>query len=636
MSTSYQQLQQNLARGWNTWNTASVLSHVLLPQGFALNLGLRDYVSRQNLKDALIGRPEQRPERVHPGPHAYDGSYSELNLKWQGIELQVQSALDGADLVLLVTPLRLPPTTRRPPLLVVEAGILWNRPGYVQRIGDRLEGHFDDQVIQVNATTELPSMHSIPDPHFHSQGPYLSMPLGGPVGVSTGSARSLEQIQAIVTRQQAAHAASFDRYGNLAEVYKAIQTAMAWDTIYEPEHQRVVSPVSRLWNLAWGGYVLFEWDNYFAAYMAAISADFTAQAADPGRWDVAKALAYANAVEMTREITEDGLVPNFATVNGCSSRDRSEPPVGALICRELYRLFGEKWFLEEVYPSLLRWNRWWDEKRSLAADYLKPEALLCWGSHPYEPVLGTNLEFEHINARQGGAWESGLDNLPVYDDVPFDTDLHLLLIHDAGLNGLIVEDCEALAEMADVLDRADEAQELRARASRYRSSLAWLWDESTGIYRNRYTQTGLFSPRLAPTSFYPLLARAATQEQADRMIREHFYNPQEFWGEYLIPSASRDDPAYSDQLYWRGRIWGPMNLLTYFSLRKYPSLAQACKDMAEKSVNLLMKEWLSVGHIHENYNGDTGEGCDSPQSDAFYHWGGLLGIPALIEAGKLP
>ena len=36
--TPYEALQKRLAQGWNTWNTRSVLSHVLLPEGFALNL----------------------------------------------------------------------------------------------------------------------------------------------------------------------------------------------------------------------------------------------------------------------------------------------------------------------------------------------------------------------------------------------------------------------------------------------------------------------------------------------------------------------------------------------------------------------------------------------------------------------
>jgi putative isomerase len=47
------------------------------------------------------------------------------------------------------------------------------------------------------------------------------------------------------------------------------------------------------------------------------------------------------------------------------------------------------------------------------------------------------------------------------------------------------------------------------------------------------------------------------------------------------------------------------------------------------------KEWQDHGHVHENYNGDTGEGCDVRNSDRFYHWGGLLGTIAFLEAGVL-
>ena len=52
----YEALKKRLARGWNTWNTRSVLSHVLLPSGFALNLGLKEWRDRRYLKEALIGR----------------------------------------------------------------------------------------------------------------------------------------------------------------------------------------------------------------------------------------------------------------------------------------------------------------------------------------------------------------------------------------------------------------------------------------------------------------------------------------------------------------------------------------------------------------------------------------------------
>ncbi len=29
----------------------------------------------------------------------------------------------------------------------------------------------------------------------------------------------------------------------------------------------------------------------------------------------------------------------------------------------------------------------------------------------------------------------------------------------------------------------------------------------------------------------------------------------------ILPSIARNDVAYKDNVYWRGRIWGPMNFL---------------------------------------------------------------------------
>jgi neutral trehalase len=217
----------------------------------------------------------------------------------------------------------------------------------------------------------------------------------------------------------------------------------------------------------------------------------------------------------------------------------------------------------------------------------------------------------------------------MYDDVPFDTDRHVLLLQDVGLNALYVRDCEALAEIAAILGRT-EAAELRARAEQFRTGLQRLWDEKTGLFLNRRTDTGAFDPRLSPTHFYPLLAGAATPAQAQRMIDEHFFNPAEFWGEWILPSCSRSEPPYREQNYWRGRIWSPMNYLVYLGLCRY-DLPKARRALVERSAALLLKEWRSHGHVHENYCADTGAGCNSSSSDAFYHWGGLLGLIGVME-----
>ncbi len=598
---SYAELKRRLASGWNTWNTRSVLSHVLLPEGVAINLGFKHYAGGDYLKEALIGRRGEHDEKIRPGQRTYDGRYTELRIDWKGTAWTVQSATDGDDLVLLVTPC-VPPAMRSP-LVVAELGLLWNRAGTLGRDGDVLQALTPGRSVCVYGTAA-----GVAEPYVWAQGPYLALPADRPVGFATGHSRTLAEIEAVIARGRAVRLAEDAAFGGLAEVRNAMQTCLAWDTIYDPLFDRVISPVSRIWNINWGGYVMFCWDSYFAAAMAAVDN---------------RDLAYANVIEVTREGIANGFVPNFVSPSGFQSRDRSQPPVGSLVALQIYERYHETWFLQEIFGDLLTWNRWWPGHRQI-------DGLLAWGSHPYVPVVGNGGETHSTNKRFGAALESGLDNAPMYDGVPFDVERHVLLLQDVGLNALYVRDCEALAEIATILGRAPEAGELRGRADTYRRAMQQLWDEKSGIFLNRRTDTGAFDHRLSPTHFYPLLAGIATPAQAKRMMDEHFSNPAEFWGEWIMPSCARNDPAYPEQNYWRGRIWAPMNFLVYLGLQRY-DLPRERRALAEKSQALLLKEWREHGHVHENYCGDTGEGCNAENSDAFYHWGGLLGLIALLE-----
>jgi len=114
-------------------------------------------------------------------------------------------------------------------------------------------------------------------------------------------------------------------------------------------------------------------------------------------------------------------------------------------------------------------------------------------------------------------------------------------------------------------------------------------------------------------------------------MNEHYFNKDEFHGEYVIPTISRNDSAFSEQYYWRGRIWAPVNFLVYLAFRNHEELSDAKTDLIEKSYKLLMKEWNENRHVHENYNAITGEGCDVESSNRFYHWGALLGFMRIIE-----
>jgi hypothetical protein len=440
-------------------------------------------------------------------------------------------------------------------------------------------------------------------------GPYLLVALDGPVALASDGSR-LDQASAVVARRKAAFLAG--RAG-LSEAHHVMQTCLAWDTIYDPFKDRVISPVSRIWSCSHGGWVLFDWDTYFAAWMASVEC---------------KELAYANAVAITEEVTERGFVPNFATPTGFKSRDRSQPPVGAITVQAICDRFGETVLAERLFDTLLGWNRWWPEHRD-------QDGYLCWGSEPYEPVTGNSYETVPLNTRFASALESGLDNSPMYRDMPYDNTVHRMQLADVGLMSFYIADCQALADLARRIGRDDVIGELGERGDRYAARLRTLWCEKTGLFLNKRLDTGELQHRLSPTHFYPLLAGVPTQAQAERMIGEHFFNPAEFWGEWILPSIARNDPLYPEQNYWQGRIWAPMNFLVYLGLCKY-DLPRARKALVEKSEALLLKEWREHGHVHENYCADTGAGCGKENSDAFYHWGGLLGLISVMEnRGKM-
>ena len=599
---SYADLTKQIAKGWNTWNTRSVLSFVNLPSGLSVNLGVKEYRSARYLRETLIGRKDPGSEVVRPGIRSWDGSYIELHIVWQDIEFLVQSTVVDGDLIVLVTPEK---GQRKTPLLVVEVGYLWNRGGSVSQGDASIVAMSGNERASVWGTSDY-----VDEPNIPARSPYLCMSMETPLGVASGHRRDLSEIADAIHAAREAEERSIDDIGDAGDAKRAIKTVLAWDTIYDPGKERVISPVSRLWSMDAGGYTLFDWDTYFAAYLASVDN---------------REMAYANAIAITREITERGFIPNFACASGFSSRDRSQPPVGSAVVLELFRRYDDRWFLEEVYENLLAWNRWWERNR----DY---DGYLCWGSEPYEPLIDWYWETHDVGVRRGAALESGLDNSPMYDDMPYDEETHLMLLADVGLMSFYVWDCTSLADISAALGNAKDEAELRNRADRYAEKLRSMWSEEHGLYLNKRLDTGTFETRLSPTHFYPLLAEIPDEKQAKRMIDEHLLNPSEFWGRWVLPSIARNDPAYSDQDYWRGRIWAPMNFLVYLGLRNY-DFPRVREELAEKSLALLMKEWRENGYVCENYNADTGVGPDKPNCDLYYHWGALLALTYLIEGG---
>ena len=602
-TAEYREIQGRLASGWNTWDSRSVMRFVRLPDGLTVDLGLKrnSWLEEDHLEEALVGRSDPEAERIRPGVHAADGSYLEYDLEWKGLRLRVEAGHDGGDFVALVEPSGPSESTFE---LIVGAGLVWNRPGTVVGAEDGFAAQLPEGESRIHLIGGI-----VADPYTRTLLPHLVARLDRAVGISTGRARTEAEIRDALRRQRAAFEERAAAYGPLRDAYAAVVSGVAWNTVFEPRHGRVVSTVGRLWNEEYGGSALFGWDNFFLAYLTALDS---------------RDLAYANVIEHLRGRTAEGFLPNDNRGNGSKSWDRSQPPVGSLMVREVYRRYPERWFLEAAFEPLLAWNRWWPKKRL-------NEGLLSYGSHDAPNPFAEPA----VRSVTTAGYESGMDDSPMYEGVPFDREKNTLELQDVGLTSLHIADCRALAEMARLLGRDAEAAELDERAARFTRALDTLWVEERGYYLNYRTDLDRFSGRRSPTLFYPLLAGAASPARARRLIGEHLRNPEEFWGEWILPSTTRDDPSFPRQRYWKGAIWPPLNFLTYLGLRRAGDYDTAA-ELSRKSLDMFLSEWRRQGYVSENYSSITGTGDDERlSSDPFHSWGALFGIMAFVEAGHL-
>ena len=570
--------------GWNTWDVRHLNAVVHLPTCRRVTFSLVDPATG-DVRDEFGWRNETR----RPGPHATDGSYCQIDLQWSTAIVSLEYAAEDDRLVCCVTP----DASARDLLLQIGVDSAW---GNQAPLGGWQIG------VGLRAADSLPCRVAL------NNGPvYVEVTPRAP-------ATSEDGLSDFIAQQRAAYEqVGLRTAGWLGEAADALTRVIAWNTIWEPIKGRICTPVSRDWCKGpfLGSYVLFDWDTFFCAVMA--------QLEDPS-------LAIANALAMLQEVTAAGFVPNFGCEFGPSA-DRSQPPVGAYCVLKLYRagalstIHRATDLLERAFPTLARWHAWWMSHRDGNRD-----GLLEWGS---DPVAGHHKEWLSNNM-QAAMYESGLDNSPMYDEAVFNPDTHTMELADVGLNALYALDAWALSEIARELGQPTLSQNYAAEYAEMAERInRELWSEEAGIYLNKHWD-GRFSPHLSPTLFYPMIAGIAPAERAERMAREHLLNEREFWGRFVLPSIARSDPGYAGNDYWRGRIWGPMNFLVSEGLRRY-RLDTIMHEFARRSLDLLLQEWRDEGHVHENYNTDTGDGDDMPNSDPLYTWGALLGYVAIQE-----
>lgn len=396
----------------------------------------------------------------------------------------------------------------------------------------------------------------------------------------------------------------------------SIANNIHWMVCLQPETGRLYTPAGRRWIFpasAPGGrdhWTIFEWDSFFNALELGVESE-------------ALAVSTLEAVLATQ--FDNGNIPNWRG-RFWGPMDRSQPPVGAFCVLKHYLRFGDPAVLEHAFPYLERWSAWWTAPKAGKPRRDGNANGLCeWGSD-VGLVRPSPASWENgTTGHQRAAWESGEDDLPNWDDGGWNDATETMELDAVDLNSFLALDHECLATIARRLGLADRAAFHQERATAVRTAMNdVLWDDGRGLYLDRHWD-GRRSARLAAANFLPLIAGVPSPAQAERMLAT-LLDPARLWGPYVVPTISRDDPAFKDQQYWRGTIWPPTNYLLYQGLRRY-GFDQAASELAQRSVDLFLGTWRTYRLCRENYDARTGAGG----GHRYQSWGPLFALIGIEE-----
>ncbi len=419
-------------------------------------------------------------------------------------------------------------------------------------------------------------------------------------------------------------AANRDRYlrtrpdgqGWLAGVPAAINDQVQWSEVYTPLRRRPYITVSRSWAEENNSCPDFLWDSFFNALLICQEDE-------------------ARCFNMVRDIVswqnDQGMFAQYGQWIGHPEQwkfpiawGHTQYPIGALAVAKIYLRRPNRAFLEEVYPRLLRAHRWFFADRGDGQPWRD-------GNRNGLLELGANYpaEIPYADRQQVAYFESHDDSPQWWNVARYNEHTQTIEQDVVERNCLYALDCWVLAWMAGVLRRTQEARELEAEHGVMAERInRLLWDPARSCYFNRRWQPvhgDPFFPQVAPDVFFSLLGKVADAERREH-LRAIFHDPARFAGEWILPTISRDDPAYTGQHYWRGKVWAPINWLVYqgFKLHQWDTEARM---LAESSAAMFLRQWRELGHCYENFLSTTGEGS----SDPHYTWGALMALIAVEE-----
>jgi putative isomerase len=294
----------------------------------------------------------------------------------------------------------------------------------------------------------------------------------------------------------------------------------------------------------------------------------------------------------------DGMLPDavydegvIAMIDHPFAAEVTKPPILAWAALKLHETAPDPAFLEEIYIPMVRWNAWW-----FAMNDDNLDGLVQY-NHPYS---------------------SGLDDSPLWD--------YGMPVESPDLNTYLCVQMGSLAIMAETLGMDAEARMWRRRAAAIvHRMIEHFWDDEAGLFWA--LQENKEPVRVVtPFSLYPLWTGQLPDHIRGRLIA-HLTNPDEFWGEHVIPTVARSDPHFDPGTMWRGPVWANIN---YFLIEALQQIGEndLANALCDKTLDLVMGQ----AGIYEYYNANTGQ--PPPTAVGTFGWTAAVFIDLAIRASQ--
>jgi hypothetical protein len=294
-----------------------------------------------------------------------------------------------------------------------------------------------------------------------------------------------------------------------------------------------------------------------------------------------------------------------------------QPPLLAEAVETIYDKTADKASLSKVLPALNKYYSYLGTARTRCDDGLA-EIIISYESkdrgREYDIIYG---ESSAKHALLGPMARLMIKQRLMGWDIDKIFDSNLFRVKDLLFNCIYAENLFSLSRLYGALDKLEEQRLFEERGRTVETSiLTKMYDEDTGLFYSLDARYGRDMQIRASTisSLMPIILSSIDEFRVKRLVKDHLYNPMEFWLAYPVPV----DPRSSGQVtvktdfVWRGlQTWILPTWYIVRGLRKqanrFPQSYQEYNKIADE-LTIKTYEMVRREGFREFYNSETGEG----------------------------